>query len=55
MTSIKDNILYGKENATSEEIMRAAELANAKKFIEKLPNVRDTFNILCKFKFLCLR
>jgi ATP-binding cassette subfamily B (MDR/TAP) protein 1 len=44
MTSIKDNILYGKENATYEEIMRAAELANAKKFIEKLPNVSDNVN-----------
>jgi ATP-binding cassette subfamily B (MDR/TAP) protein 1 len=54
MASIKDNIMYGKENATSEEIIRAAELANAKKFIERLPNVRDTFNILHKFKFFYL-
>ncbi|KAM3331868.1 hypothetical protein ACQJBY_027639 [Aegilops geniculata] len=39
MTSIKDNIIYGKEDATLEEIKRAAELANAANFIDKLPNV----------------
>jgi ATP-binding cassette subfamily B (MDR/TAP) protein 1 len=39
MTSIKDNISYGKEDATIEEIRRAAELANAANFIDKLPNV----------------
>jgi ATP-binding cassette subfamily B (MDR/TAP) protein 1 len=39
MTSIKDNITYGKEDATTEEIKRAAELANAANFIDKLPNV----------------
>jgi len=39
MTSIKDNIMYGKEDATLEEIKRAAELANAANFIDKLPNV----------------
>ena len=39
MTSIKDNIIYGKENATLEEIKRSAELANAANYIEKLPNV----------------
>uniref|UniRef100_A0A0E0HHR4 MDR-like ABC transporter n=1 Tax=Oryza nivara TaxID=4536 RepID=A0A0E0HHR4_ORYNI len=42
MTSIKDNILYGKENATLEEIKRAAELANAARFIESMPNGYDT-------------
>lgn len=39
MTSIKENITYGKEDATVEEIKRAAELANAATFIENLPNV----------------
>jgi ATP-binding cassette subfamily B (MDR/TAP) protein 1 len=39
MTSIKDNITYGKEDATMEEIRRAAVLANAANFIDKLPNV----------------
>ncbi|KAL5227561.1 hypothetical protein ABZP36_015826 [Zizania latifolia] len=42
MTSIKDNILYGKEGATLEEIKRAAGLANAANFIDKLPNGYDT-------------
>uniref|UniRef100_A0ACD5VGZ9 Uncharacterized protein n=1 Tax=Avena sativa TaxID=4498 RepID=A0ACD5VGZ9_AVESA len=42
MTSIKDNIMYGKEHATTEEIKRAAELANAANFIDKLPNGYDT-------------
>ncbi|KAK3161660.1 hypothetical protein QOZ80_1BG0079860 [Eleusine coracana subsp. coracana] len=42
MTSIKDNITYGKEDATMEEIRRAAELANAANFIDKLPNGYDT-------------
>jgi ATP-binding cassette, subfamily B (MDR/TAP), member 1 len=41
MTSIKDNITYGKEDATMEEIRRAAELANAANFIDKLPDVRN--------------
>ncbi|XP_076920813.1 ABC transporter B family member 4-like, partial [Bidens hawaiensis] len=36
-SSIKDNILYGKEGASMEEIRVAIELANAAKFIDKLP------------------
>lgn len=38
-SSIKDNIAYGKYNATSDEIRAAAELANAVKFIDRLPKV----------------
>ncbi|GJM93463.1 hypothetical protein PR202_ga10021 [Eleusine coracana subsp. coracana] len=41
-TSIRDNILYGKGDATIDEIKRAAELANAANFIDKLPNGYDT-------------
>ncbi|KAJ1393342.1 P-loop containing nucleoside triphosphate hydrolase [Sesbania bispinosa] len=41
-SSIKDNIAYGKEGATIEEIRTAAELANAAKFIDKLPQGFDT-------------
>ncbi|KAK7284517.1 hypothetical protein RJT34_19263 [Clitoria ternatea] len=41
-SSIKDNIAYGKEGATFEEIRAAAELANAAKFIDKLPQGLDT-------------
>lgn len=37
--SIKDNIAYGKHGATDHEIRTAAELANAAKFIDKLPQV----------------
>ncbi|MED6142738.1 ABC transporter B member 11 [Stylosanthes scabra] len=40
--SIKENIAYGKEGATDEEIRAAAELANAAKFIDKLPKGLDT-------------
>ncbi|XP_059629375.1 ABC transporter B family member 11-like isoform X3 [Cornus florida] len=35
--SIEDNIAYGKDGATIEEIKAAAEIANAAKFIDKLP------------------
>lgn len=38
-TSIRENITYGKEDATDEEIMAATKLANAANFIDKLPNV----------------
>jgi len=37
--SIKENIAYGKEGATDEEIETAITLANAKNFIDKLPQV----------------
>ncbi|MES2216727.1 MAG: ABC transporter ATP-binding protein [Patescibacteria group bacterium] len=35
--SLFENIAYGKENATEEEVMKAAKLARAHEFIEKLP------------------
>ncbi|PON64855.1 ABC transporter [Parasponia andersonii] len=41
-SSIKDNIAYGKYGATVEEIRAAVELANAAKFIDKLPQGLDT-------------
>ncbi|KAK2970216.1 hypothetical protein RJ640_021652 [Escallonia rubra] len=41
-SSIKDNIAYGKDGATTEEIRAAAELANAAKFVDKLPQGLDT-------------
>ena len=40
--SIWHNIAYGKPNASRAEILKAAELANATEFIEKLPNGYDT-------------
>ncbi|TXG63202.1 hypothetical protein EZV62_010196 [Acer yangbiense] len=41
-SSIKENIAYGKDGATTEEIRAAAELANASKFVDKLPQGLDT-------------
>ncbi|XVE77403.1 hypothetical protein DITRI_Ditri13aG0059800 [Diplodiscus trichospermus] len=41
-SSIRDNIAYGKEDATKEEIRAAAELANAANFIDRLPQGLDT-------------
>ncbi len=40
--SIWQNIAYGKPNTTREEIYRAAKLANATEFIEKMPKGFDT-------------
>lgn len=40
--TVKDNIRYGKEDATDEEILRAAELAGATEFINDLPFGMDT-------------
>ncbi|PHT28125.1 ABC transporter B family member 11 [Capsicum baccatum] len=41
-STIKDNIAYGKDDATLEEIKAAVQLANASKFIDKLPQGLDT-------------
>ncbi|MGN0135265.1 ABC transporter transmembrane domain-containing protein [Anaerotignum sp.] len=40
--SIKENIRYGRLNATDEEIVEAAKLANAHEFIRRLPDGYDT-------------
>ena len=40
--SIRDNIAYGKPDATMEEIIEASKLAHAHTFIEKLPEGYDT-------------
>jgi len=40
--SVWDNIAYGKPDARPQEIIRAAKLANAHEFIEKLPEGYDT-------------
>ena len=36
-TSIRENILFGKEDATEEEVVAAARAANAHNFISQLP------------------
>lgn len=41
--TIKENIRYGKEDATDLEVERAAKLAHCAEFIENLPNKYDTF------------
>ena len=41
--SIKDNIAYGKPNATMDEIVDAAKKANIHDFIMELPDKYDTF------------
>ena len=40
-TTIKENIRYGKLDATDEEIIQAAKDANAHEFIEKIPKTYD--------------
>ena len=39
--TVAENIAYGKPNATREEIVRAAKLANADEFIEQMPDGYD--------------
>jgi ATP-binding cassette, subfamily B, multidrug efflux pump len=41
-TTIRENIRYGKLDASDEEVEQAAKLANAHSFIEQLPNQYDT-------------
>ena len=40
--TIKENILYGRPNATDEQVIEAAKAANAHNFIAKLPHGYDT-------------
>ena len=40
--TIRENIRYGKLDATDEEVIEAAKIANAHDFIEMLPNGYDT-------------
>lgn len=55
--SIKDNILYGKQEARNSEVFRAAELSNALEFIlqnshqvslqqQQIENLKREFNII---------
>jgi ABC-type multidrug transport system fused ATPase/permease subunit len=40
--SVRENIAYGRPDATEEEIIEAAKLANAHGFISKMPHGYDT-------------
>ena len=40
--TIRENIAYGRPNASLQEVRRAAELANAHEFIESMPHGYDT-------------
>lgn len=40
--SVGENIAYGRENASQEEIQKAAKYAFAHEFIEQLPHKYDT-------------
>lgn len=44
-TTIAENIRYGREDVTREEIEQATREANAYDFIMKLPDVRNPQNI----------
>ncbi|CAA3003311.1 ABC transporter B family member 15-like [Olea europaea subsp. europaea] len=41
-TSIKENILFGKEDASMEEVIKAAKVSNAHNFISQFPQGYDT-------------
>ncbi|GJT44813.1 ABC transporter family protein [Tanacetum coccineum] len=41
-TTIKENILFGKEDATMEEVIEAAKASNAHNFISQFPQAYDT-------------
>lgn len=55
-TSIKDNILFGKECASLEEVISAAKAANAHEFISQLPDGYDSqvslFTLFCLSAYL---
>ncbi len=40
--TVRENILFGRQDATEEEMLKAAKIANADMFIEQLPQGYDT-------------
>lgn len=48
-TTIAENIRYGKDDVTQDQIERACKMANAHDFIAKLPQV----SIGVEFEFIC--
>jgi ATP-binding cassette subfamily B (MDR/TAP) protein 1 len=53
-TSIRENILYGKDDATLEEITRAAKLSGAMSFINNLPDKFETQVLIQQFTLLTI-
>ena len=49
-TTIAENIRYGKDGVTQEDIERATKMSNAHDFIKSLPNVSE----ICHFLPFCL-
>ena len=43
MGTIKENIAYGRDNVSDDEIIKAAKLSHADQFIERLPQGYDTY------------
>lgn len=41
-SSIRDNLLWSREDSTEEELWQACKIANADQFIQRLPNGLDT-------------
>lgn len=52
-TSIRENILLGKDNATIEEVIEAAKRSNAHTFVEQFPDGYETqVHFFCTLPFL---
>ena len=49
-TTIAENIRYGKDGVTQEDIEKATKMSNAHDFIKSLPNVSE----ICHFLAICL-
>ena len=46
--SIRENIEYGRDDVTDDEIERSIDEANAREFISKLPEVSDRIRFLSR-------
>ncbi|CAA6665356.1 unnamed protein product [Spirodela intermedia] len=53
-TTIRENVAYGRPDATAEEISAAVELANAVSFIDKIPEACRTSSFLHSASFFFL-
>ena len=53
--TIKENLRWGNENATDEEIEQACILACADEFIQDFPDKYDTLSLIhiCEFHKIC--